>query len=59
MEKCCDNPTPGYGAPVPGGDGTTNALCGNCGHDHGKMTPEEAAKLFENLIDEADTNDQT
>ena len=52
MEKCCDTPTPGYGAPVPGGDGTTNALCQSCGHDHGRMTPEKAAELFKRLANE-------
>jgi hypothetical protein len=48
MEKCCDNPTPGYGAPLPGED-TTEALCGTCGHTYGPMTPEKAAELFKRL----------
>ena len=48
MDKCCDYPSPAYGAPHPDGDGTTDALC-ECGHNHGKMTPEKAAELFKKL----------
>lgn len=53
--KCCDDPFPGYGCPAPDGDGTTDALCGTCGHDHGKMTPEKATELFKALRAKPDT----
>ena len=49
MEKCCDDPGPGYGAPLPDGDGTIKALCANCGHNHGSMSHEKAAELFKKL----------
>ena len=61
MKKCCDNPSPGYGAPLPDGDGTTDAICVNCGHSHGKMTPEKAAELFKKFETEPkpeETNDE-
>ena len=44
--ECCENPMPGYGAPPPDGDGKIDAICLNCGHNHGKMTLKKANDLF-------------
>ena len=55
MKKCCDDPSPGYGAPNPDGDGeTTDARCANCGHNHGSMSVKKAQKLFKDMMDPGD-----
>jgi hypothetical protein len=45
--KCCEHPVESYAKPESDDESLVHGVCANCGHDHGLMTSEKVAELFQ------------